>query len=79
MGRTASFGILLAMIADGSSCCLMSDDYATLETNCCQWADNICLVDLLIGRTESVLSGWPVGDFEVSDDDPMLLTANLRC
>ena len=30
-GRTAYFGILLAMIADGSPCCLMSDGNATSD------------------------------------------------
>ena len=29
-GHTACFGIFLAMIADGSTCCLMSDGDATL-------------------------------------------------
>ena len=78
-GSTASFGILLAMIVDGSSCCLMFDDRATLDTNCYPWVGNICPVNFSIGRIEMCFLGLLVGDFERSDDDPMLLMVDLRC
>ena len=61
VGRAASFGILLAMIIDGSACYLMSDDDANSDIGWHQWAGNICPVDFTIGRAESVLSwlaGW---------------------
>ena len=44
------------LIADGSSCRLMSDDHVTLDISCYQWADNICPVNFLVDRAESVLS-----------------------
>ena len=59
-GHTASFGILLAIIADGSMCCLMSGGHATSDIDWYQWAGNICHVDFSISRAESVLS-WSAG------------------
>ena len=59
-GRAASFGILLAMIIDGSVRCLMSDDDENSNISWHQWAGNICPVYFLIGRAESVLS-WSAG------------------
>ena len=55
-GRTTSFGMLLAIIADGSTCCLMSDGGETSDIDYYQWAGNICPIDFSIGQIESVLS-----------------------
>ena len=76
-----SFGILLTMIANGSTCALMSDGDAISDIGCNQWVGNICPVDFSIDPAESVLSwmagwrfrsvGWWFHDF---DGGSVLLT-----
>ena len=71
-----SFGILPAMIIDGSTCRLMSDDDANqrlVDTN--GPATSVQSISRSVGQKVYFLS-WPVGGFGVSNDDRMISTAD---
>ena len=52
------------------------DDRASSDNDCYQSADTIYFVDFSIGRAEMCFLSRQVGDFEVSNDEPMISTAN---
>ena len=61
------------LIADRSSCRLMLDDHVISDINCDQWAGTICLSISRSFRQKVCFLGWPVGDFEAFNDDPIIL------
>ena len=78
-GRAASFGILLTMIADGSTCCLMSDGDAISDIGGHQWvAISVQSISWSIGQKACFL-GRSVADSEASDDDFMISMADPWC
>ena len=58
---------------------LMSDDFAISDINLCLWANIIVLLISKSAGQKVCLLGWLDDDFELSDDEPMILMANPLC